>query len=91
MINSKSLQEKNIYKGMIYYIDTVEGNKVTLCNGSTITIKQLYNPLYFKPAYALTLYAMQGAETPSFYFPIEDINYIDDRGAYTLISRLKTK
>jgi hypothetical protein len=91
MINSKSLQEKNIYKGMIYYIDTVEGNKVTLCNGSTITIKQLYNPLFFKPAYALTLYAMQGAETPSFYFPMEDINYIDDRGAYTLISRLKTK
>lgn len=91
MINSKSLQKKNIYKGMIYYIDTVEGNDVTLCNGSTITIKQLYNPLYFKPAYALTLYAMQGAETPSFYFPIEDINYIDDRGAYTLISRLKTK
>jgi hypothetical protein len=45
----------------------------------------------FKPAYALTINSFQGNECKSYHFPIEDISYINNRMAYTIISRLKTK
>lgn len=46
----------------------------------------------FIPAYARTLYNMQGDETKSYYLAPEDIEWFaNPRMAYTLISRLKTK
>jgi hypothetical protein len=51
--------------------------------------EKIENPKYFKPAYARTLYNMQGDETKSYYFVKEDIKwFLNPRMAYTLISRL---
>ena len=44
---------------------------------------------FFLPAYALTLYCIQGDSIPSYHYPKEDNDYIKGRSAYTLISRLK--
>jgi hypothetical protein len=48
------------------------------------------NEKYFRPAYARTLFNMQGDETKSYYMAPEDIKwFVNPRMAYTLISRLK--
>ena len=45
---------------------------------------------YFRPAYARTLYNMQGDDCKSYYIAPEDISwFLNPRMAYTLISRLK--
>lgn len=86
-----SLKKRNIYKGMQYYITDNEDGIYTLCNGSKITEHQLRNPNLFKPAYALTIYCLQGSSVPNYYFAPEDRAFVNDRVAYTIISRLKTK
>ena len=43
----------------------------------------------FQPAYALTLYCIQGESIPSYHYPSEDNYFVNGRSAYTLISRLK--
>jgi len=45
---------------------------------------------YFRPAYARTLYNMQGDDCKSYYVAPEDIDwFLNPRMAYTLISRIK--
>jgi len=47
---------------------------------------------HFKPAYARTIYNLQGDQVKSYYIAQEDIDFICKcREAYTIISRLKTK
>lgn len=47
---------------------------------------------HFKPAYARTIYNLQGDQVKSYYIAEEDIDYLTKcREAYTIISRLKTK
>lgn len=43
----------------------------------------------FNYSYARTLYSIQGETLPSFFYPNEDLYFIDGRTTYTLISRLK--
>jgi len=87
--NIITLQKRDIYKGIIYTIKEIDGNNIILNNNSIISKSQLKNERYFKPAYALTIYCMQGSETKSFYYPEEDYSFITPRLAYTLISRIK--
>jgi hypothetical protein len=50
----------------------------------------LNNEKYFKPAYARTLYNMQGDDCGSYYVAPEDLHWFcNPRMAYTLVSRLK--
>ncbi len=44
---------------------------------------------YFRPAYAKTLYSIQGKSVKSYFYPKEDSYQIDNRSAYTIISRIK--
>lgn len=44
---------------------------------------------FFQPGYALTLYSVQGESLKNFFYPEEDFKFLDNRRAYTLISRLK--
>ncbi len=84
------LQDKEIYKNFVYeIIDNKED--LLLSNGMKITRKQYKN--FFKPAYARTLYAVQGKSLKSFHFPTIDFKYLENDGnkVYTLISRLIQK
>ena len=45
----------------------------------------------FNFSYARTLYSVQGETLPNFFYPNEDLYFIDGRTTYTLISRLKQK
>ena len=57
-----------------------------------ITDEMIRNPKFFLPAYARTLYNVQGDSIRSFYVVPEDMHwFLNPRMAYTLISRLKTK
>lgn len=80
------LRNKSIYKNFEYVIKSIDNDIITLDNNETITMKQYNN--YFKPAYAKTLYAVQGQSIESFYFPQSEIMYLDNQSVYTLISRL---
>jgi hypothetical protein len=58
----------------------------------TITDEDIEDEKKFKPAYARTLYNMQGDETKSYYMAPEDIDwFLHSRMAYTLISRVSVK
>lgn len=96
---SNKLITKNIYNNMILTITSKKRIKkgrgkpktiYTLSNDAEITESQLKH--HFKPAYALTIYGIQGDDIDSYYFPIDskkDVKMINGRFAYTLISRLK--
>jgi len=61
-----------------------------LFNSQEIDNKLLTNEKYFRPAYARTLYNMQGDECKLYYIAPEDIDwFLNPRMAYTLISRIK--
>lgn len=91
-INNK-LHYKNIYNNFEAKIIKKEDNIITL---KTLISKEeiqiTKNELkYFRPAYAKTVYGVQGASLKSFYYAPEDYCFINGRTAYTIISRLKTK
>ena len=44
---------------------------------------------YFEYSYARTIYNLQGSTIGSYYFAEEDLDWIDGRMGYTIISRLK--
>ena len=57
-----------------------------------ISDELIENPKVFLPAYARTLFNLQGDSIRSFYVVPEDMSwFLKPRMAYTLISRLKTK
>ena len=91
--NTNNLRKKDIYNsfdfittdeveyeetGHLYVLDDLPFN---------ITEKELDDN--FELGYAITLYKAQGQQYKSFYFPDEDLKYINGRSVYTLISRLK--
>jgi hypothetical protein len=93
--NTNYLRKYNIYNSFDFVIeDEYEyeetGHKYVLDNTDDaphITEKELDDN--FELGYAITLYKAQGQQYNSFYFPDEDLQYINGRSAYTLISRLK--
>jgi len=87
--NTNVLSHHDIYNNFKYTIKNVTDTHITLSDDKIIT-KHEYDK-NFMPAYALTLYGMQGKSINSFYYPDEELSFINSRSAYTLISRLKTK
>lgn len=81
--------KSDIHNNFTFVIKEVDGDDITLDDDTIITRKQLKK--HFIPAYAVTLYTIQGDAVKSFHYPEEDWCCIDARKAYTLISRLKTK
>jgi len=84
------LSSKNIYNNFYYTIKDIDEDNVIITDDVEdikITKKELEENFDF--GYCRTLYNIQGESIKSFYFALEDIDYIDGRGLYTLISRLK--
>lgn len=81
---------------------TADPDVPMICKDNELKDKNIYNQFillsqdiepsdkrHFKPAYARTLYNMQGDQTLSYYIAPEDIHFFTKpREAYTLISRL---
>ena len=87
--HTNELKDKDIYNNFYYTIKSVDDD-ITITDGVddiVITLKQL--KAFFNFGYCRTLYNIQGESLSSFYFTLEDINHIDGRALYTLISRLK--
>lgn len=85
--NSNDLKIKGIYNNFDYTIKDIEDDKIILDDDTEITKKELDK--HFVLGYAITLYKAQGQQFRSFYYAPEDLQYLDGRSTYTLISRLK--
>lgn len=73
---TNELRDKNIYNGFVLKSQDIDPD----------------DKKHFKPAYARTLYNIQGDETRSYYMAPEDLHWFSkNREAYTLISRLTTR
>ena len=91
---TNALREYNIYNNMCFTVKDVEQKTITIETATTshrIPIKKFKRKNFFDYAYALTLYAVQGSSLESFHYCKEDINFLNGRSLYTLISRLKQK
>lgn len=86
---SNDLREKGIFNNFYFTVKSNDGETITLSDGKQITLTQLEK--YFEPGYCRTLYNIQGRSIKSFYYAMEDLRFIDGRGLYTLVSRLKDK
>lgn len=87
---TNDLKDKNIYNNFYYTIKEKDDNDIILYDGTDnyeIDLDELKRN--FELGYCRTLYNIQGESITSFYFPLEDIDYIDGRALYTLISRIK--
>lgn len=91
VVNNKELMKMEIYNKFV--VEILEGDensdKFTITGDKIITKKQIEK--CFRPAYAKTLYGVQGASLRSYYYAPEDYKFLDGRRAYTTISRLHTK
>ena len=87
--NSNDLRELNIYNKFQFTVTEKNDNFVIL--DKEYKVSRLCYAKYFQPAYARTIYSIQGESMEDFYYPVEDIQYLNDRTTYTIISRLKGK
>ena len=98
-IGTKLICKTNDFKkiGLFNNLDCV----VKSCDGKTVILNDdetdfkidINHLRHFEFGYARTLHSVQGESLKSYYYPEEDLIpfFIDNRSAYTLISRLKTK
>jgi hypothetical protein len=87
---SNDLKDKDIYNNFYYIIKDVVEDVITIYDDvSNIYISKDELKKYFDLGYCRTLYNIQGESLKSFHFAMEDLQYIDGRALYTLISRLK--
>ena len=87
---TNELREKNIYNKFCFEVVENNGDEIIISDGLDkfiLTEKQIKKN--FDYSYARTTHSVQGQTLNSFHFCIEDINWLDGRGLYTLISRLK--
>ncbi len=90
-----------VYNGYTLEVVKVNDDEQTItlkdaCDEYTLPLKiyqkKLKNKEFFKPAYARTIYSLQGSSVQSYYAAPEDIHKFNDpKTAYTLISRKQTK
>jgi len=86
---SNNLRSKNIYNGFIFTIKSADDVISFYETDETITHEELDK--YFKPAYARTIYSVQGDEFRTIHIAEEDYLYLKKpEFAYTCISRIKT-
>lgn len=85
------LREYDIYNNYLLVVSKVDDEYIYFNkNIYKIPLKK-YTKSNFKPAYARTLYNVQGKTLKSFYIPDSDLKYYEDgtnRNAYVAISRL---
>ena len=87
---SNDLREKEIFnKYRFEVIGKTDDEIIIKDKFKTYHIDKERFKIYFQPAYALTLYCIQGESIKSYHYPSEDNKFVDGRSAYTLISRLK--
>ena len=87
---TNDLKDKDLYNNKYCIIKAVDKKEIIITdNNNDITITSDELKKHFELGYCRTLYNIQGESCKSFYFPVEDINFIDGRAVYTLISRLK--
>lgn len=85
--NTNNLRQKGIYNNFDYIIKSINDINIILDDDTSITQEELKNN--FELGYAITLFKAQGQQFTSFYYPLDDFDMINNREAYTLISRLK--
>jgi len=91
--NTNELRTMDIYNKYIFTI-IEEADDYVILEGDIKMQKLVMNKIdngkeYFTLAYARTLHSVQGESLPDLYFPDEDLEYVNNRFTYTLISRLK--
>ncbi len=96
MCKVNKFRDLDIYNNFDFTITCVTDEHITLDNRYELTKKQFFGGSdeapHFVPAYARTMYNMQGDACKSYHVPNEDMKFFNNgRSAYTLISRLKTE
>jgi hypothetical protein len=91
--NTNELRNYNIYNKFTFTVTSIDGDNIVLDTDTKIP-RELFDRKdhgkdYISLGYARTLYSVQGESMESFYFPDEDLTYLNNRATYTLISRLK--
>ena len=92
MCKTNNLRDYGIFNNFIFTVTGKTPTHVILDDDITIPLKNFkYGKESWLPAYARTLYNIQGESTESFYIPNSDLwTYKNDgRSVYTIISRLK--
>lgn len=92
MCKTNNLRDYGIFNNFIFTVTGKTSTHVILDNDISIPLKNFkHGKESWLPAYARTLYNIQGESTPSFYIPNSDLwTYKNDgRSVYTIISRLK--
>lgn len=90
ILKANNFRGHNIYNKHEFIIKKIKGDICTISDNineyefTTEIIKK-----YFCPGYAKTVYGTQGKSVKSYYYAPEDENFINNRSAYTIISRLK--
>ncbi len=84
---TNNLRKLNIYNKFTFNIKSCSGDMFILDDGRKILKKDIINNFDF--AYCRTLYSIQGETLKSFHYIKEDYKFLNNRFAYTLISRLK--
>jgi hypothetical protein len=88
---TNDLRDLNIYNNFIFTITDTDDEFITLDDTYKIPVKKFFKKDNFKPAYARTVYNIQGKSLKSYYAAPEDYKLFNNgRTAYTIISRLKT-
>ena len=93
MCKTNELRNIELYNNFIVEVVECDDKNIILKDKNKqykLTLKQYNKTGYFKPAYARTLYNMQGRSINSYYIPDKSLEFFNDgRSAYTIISRLK--
>lgn len=88
---SNDCREDGIYNNFCFKVKEATPEIVTLISDRDIEYEVSTKKFikHFEYAYARTLHSTQGSTLNSFHFAVEDINWLNGRELYTLISRLK--
>jgi hypothetical protein len=91
--NTNELRDRGIYNKFVFTVIEEKQDAIKLDNGEWISkkecMKKADKKTYFSFAYARTLHSYQGESVRDFYFPKEELKYVNSRMFYTLISRIK--
>lgn len=87
---TNNFRKIQIYNKFTFEVIDKQKDKIIISDGFTnYEIPEDKFEENFNYSYARTLYSIQGETLPSFFYPNEDLYFIDGRTTYTLISRLK--
>ena len=89
ILRDNDLDKYEINNKDVFKISKIEKDNITIKNDDKeIILKNNEIYKHFNIAFCRTLYAVQGNAYESYYYATEDYKFINNRSAYTLISRL---